>query len=113
MKIGSLSTRRSWLSAEDVCTCIFKMSQAKRADDYVIGSSISTSIETLLDISFSYCGLAWQQHVEIDNALNHTDDDCSFICDSSKAKKDFNWSPIEDMEIIVPKLINDCAMRLT
>jgi len=112
LKIGSLSTKRSWLSAEDVCLCIFKMCKADHADDYVIGSSISTSIETLLDLSFSYRGLEWQQHVEIDNVLNHTDDDCSFVCDSSKVKKNLNWMPVEDIGIIVPKLINDCERFL-
>lgn len=108
LKIGSLRTKRSWLSAQDVCLCVYKMCVADHARDYVIGSAKSTSIEELLDISFSYSGLEWKQNVEFNAQLDHTGEDGSFECDSSLARSELDWFPEEDINAIIKELINDC-----
>ena len=113
LKIGSLKTERSWLSAYDTCLCIFKMCVSNHAKDYVIGSSKPTSIEELLNVSFGYVGLEWRQNVEVDTTLDHTGEDGSFVCDSSNARNELDWLPEENMKIIIKELIDDCGRYLT
>ena len=112
LQVGSLRTKRSWLSAQDVCRCIFKMCLADQARDYVIGSSKPTSIEELLDISFGYSGLEWKQNVDFDAQLDHTGEDGSFECDSSLARSELDWQPEENMNLIIEDLIDDCVRYL-
>jgi GDPmannose 4,6-dehydratase len=42
------------------------MMQQERAEDYVIGTGVSHTVEEFVQESFAYVGLDWRDYVEID-----------------------------------------------
>src|SRR5215471_6460001 len=64
--LGNLDARRDWGFAGDYVVAMWQMLQVAEPDDYVIATGVSYSVKDLLDQTFSYLGLDWKKHVEID-----------------------------------------------
>jgi GDPmannose 4,6-dehydratase len=64
--LGNLSAKRDWGFAPEYIECQWLMMQQERAEDYVIGTGVSHTVEEFVQESFAYVGLDWRDYVEID-----------------------------------------------
>jgi GDPmannose 4,6-dehydratase len=55
--LGNLDAKRDWGFAPDYVEMMWRMLQAEKADDYVVGSGESHSVREFLDRSFGYAGV--------------------------------------------------------
>lgn len=93
LKMGNLEGRRDWGYAGDYVRAMWMMLQQEKADDFVIATGATHSVKELLEIAFSYAGLDWKQHVEIDPALVRPAEPDPLCGDASKAHRVLGWKP--------------------
>jgi GDPmannose 4,6-dehydratase len=108
--LGNLKARRDWGFAPEYVELMWKMLQQKKADDYVIGTGESHSIEELVSLAFRYAGLNYKKYVEIDKRYFRPTEAENLVADAKKAKEELNWKPkIQFKELI--KIMIDADMR--
>ncbi len=93
LSLGNLDARRDWGFAGDYVRAMWLMMQQDQADDYVIATGVSHSVQQLVEIAFGHAGLDWQKYVRIDPALLRPAEVDHLIGDASKAKAALGWEP--------------------
>ncbi len=69
LSLGDLSATRDWGFAGDYVRAMWLMLQAEEADDYVVATGESHSVEEFVVAAFGYLGLDWHEHVRHDESL--------------------------------------------
>ena len=87
IRLGNINTKRDWGYAPDYVECMWKILQENIAEDYVIGSGHSHTVEEFLKNAFKYVGLDYQEYLEIDNQFYRPLDVECLVSDPSKARK--------------------------
>jgi GDPmannose 4,6-dehydratase len=67
------------------------MLQQEEPDDYVIATGQTHSVTELVEEAFSYAGLDWRDHLEIDDRYYRPAEVDLLIGDASKAKQKLGW----------------------
>ena len=91
--LGNLKAKRDWGYAPEFCEAMWLMLQQDRADDYVVATGETHSVEEFLDETFGYVGLDWHQHVEIDPRYFRPAEVDALCGDASKAQRLLGWKP--------------------
>tara|TARA_B100000900_G_scaffold96123_1_gene79179 strand:- start:3058 stop:4032 length:975 start_codon:yes stop_codon:yes gene_type:complete len=105
LTLGGVDLVRDWSHASDISKGIVDMTENKISEDFVLGSGKPTKISHLLDISFGYFNLDWNEYVEVKEEILRKDDPIYRISDPSKIKKMLNWNTVIDIEEILRKII--------
>jgi len=93
LKMGNIDAQRDWGFAGDYIRAMWLMLQQPKADDFVIATGETHSVQELLQVAFSCVGLDWKKYVEIDQKLVRPAE-VDYLCgDSSKARKVLGWKP--------------------
>ncbi len=104
--LGNIKAKRDWGFAGDYVKAMWLMLQQETADDYVIATGKSYSVETFLEKAFDYAGLGdWKEYVEISEKYMRPSDIDNLIGDASKAKKELNWEPEMHFEKLVKLMV--------
>ena len=91
MYLGNLDARRDWGYAKEYVEAMWLMLQQDEPDDYVIATGETHSVRDLLEAAFSYLGLDWHNHLEIDQRYCRPAEVDLLIGDASKAKSKLAW----------------------
>lgn len=91
LMLGNLDARRDWGHARDYVRAMWLMLQAEAPDDYVIATGESYSVRDVLDISFKYLKLNWNDYVKQDPSLVRPAEVDFLLGDSSKARSKLGW----------------------
>ena len=89
--LGNLEARRDWGYAPEYVEAMWLMLQRETPDDYVLGSGQSHSVRDFVVEAFSYVGLDWKDHVEIDQRYFRPLDVADLRSDASKARDILGW----------------------
>jgi GDPmannose 4,6-dehydratase len=81
------------------------MLQQERADDYVIATGETHSLEEFVDAAFKAVGLAWRDHVDVDPGLFRPTDLKGNWADPSKAARVLDWRATVRMEETVRRMV--------
>ena len=93
LKLGNTLAHRDWGFAGDYVRAMWLMLQQAEADDYVIATGESHSVQELVEIAFESVGLDWQKYVVEDPSLLRPAEVDHLIGDASKARDKFGWTP--------------------
>ena len=89
--LGRLDISRDWGWAAEYVDAMWRMLQQDKADDFVIATGTSNSLEVFVRLSFAEFGLDWRDHVEVSSAL-YRPADLSYSCgDATKARAVLGW----------------------
>ncbi|MEW6379835.1 MAG: GDP-mannose 4,6-dehydratase [bacterium] len=91
--LGNLVARRDWGYAPEYVEAMWTMLQQDGPDDYVIGTGEAHSVKEFVQEAFSYCGLDWERHVEIDDKYFRPTEVGLLRADASKARRMLGWEP--------------------
>lgn len=91
--LGNLEARRDWGFAPEYVEGMWRMLQAERPDDFVLGTGETHSVREFLDEAFSYAGLDPERHVEIDRNYFRPNEVEVLISDPAKARRVLEWEP--------------------
>lgn len=105
LTLGNLSIRRDWGWAPEYVDAMWRMLQCETADDFVIATGESNSLQDFVAEAFGYCGLDWRDKVEIDETLFRPSEISANCGDASKAAVQLSWRPTVGMKEVVRKMI--------
>ncbi|SMP71884.1 GDPmannose 4,6-dehydratase [Neorhodopirellula lusitana] len=113
LSLGALDARRDWGDAQDYVEVMWRMLQQPVADDYVIGTGQTHSIEEFLSFAFEHVGLNWRDYVVIDAKFIRPTDVADMCGDPSKAKRVLEWQPKGDCRQLAERMVDHdlAAMR--
>ena len=106
LALGNLEARRDWGFAGDYVRAMWLMLQQDKADDYVIATGLSHSVQQLVELAFGHVGLDWQKHVRTDPAFLRLAEVDHLIGDPGKAAKALGWKPEVDFAQLVAMMVD-------
>ncbi len=104
--LGNLDAKRDWGYAGDYVEAMWQMLQQPEADDYVIATGETHSVREFLEAAFSYAGLDWQKHVEIDPRYFRPAEVDLLVGDATKARERLGWEPRVRFEELVRRMVD-------
>jgi GDPmannose 4,6-dehydratase len=93
LRLGNLEAKRDWGYARDYMEGAWSMLQQDAADDYVLATGETHSVEEFLDEAFSHVELDWRDYVKIDPRYFRPAEVDLLVGDYSKAKEKLGWEP--------------------
>ncbi|MFQ5683629.1 MAG: GDP-mannose 4,6-dehydratase [Candidatus Binatia bacterium] len=109
--LGNLEAIRDWGYAPEFVEAMWLMLQQEKPNDYVIATGEQHSVLEFVEEAFSYAGLNWRRHVEIDPRLiRPLDVDC-LHGDASKARSELGWKPRTTFKDLVRIMVDSDLKR--
>jgi GDPmannose 4,6-dehydratase len=108
--LGNLDAERDWGFAPEYVEAMWKILQLNRAEDFVVGTGVSHSVEDFLESAFTYVDLDPEKYVKIDKKYFRPTDVNRLFSDSNKARKFIGWDPKIKFEDLV-KIMVDADVR--
>jgi GDPmannose 4,6-dehydratase len=91
--LGDLNAKRDWGYAREYVEAMWLMLQQQEPDDFVIATGETHSVREFCQEAFSYAGLDWRKHVEIDPKYYRPAEVDLLIGDAGKARRVLGWEP--------------------
>ena len=112
LSIGNLDAKRDWGFAGDHVEAMWRMLQADKAEDYVIGTGILHTVRDLVSTAFECVGLDWKKYVETDPLLVREDEHFQLVANPTKAKANLAWEPQVSFEQLVDNMVTADLQRI-
>ncbi len=91
--LGNLDAKRDWGFAGDYVEAMWLMLQQPEADDYVIATGETYSVQEWVEMCFELVGLDWKKYVKTDARYLRPAEVDLLLGDSSKARRVLGWKP--------------------
>lgn len=112
LRMGNLDAKRDWGFAGDYVKAMWMMLQQEKADDYVVATGETHTVEELVEIAFGHVGLNWQDHVVIDPRFVRPAEVDLLLGDPSKAKQKLGWELEVSFEQLVKMMVDSDMARI-
>jgi GDPmannose 4,6-dehydratase len=106
LRLGNLDAKRDWGFAGDYVRAMWLMLQQAEADDYVIGTGETHSVEEFVSISFDHVGLDWRKYVIQDPRFYRPAEVDLLLADPSKARARLGWRLDVSFEQLVRMMVD-------
>jgi GDPmannose 4,6-dehydratase len=93
LRLGNLYAKRDWGYAKEFVEAMWLMLQQEEADDYVISTEETHTVEEFANYVFDYAGLKLEKHLIIDERLFRPHEVPVLLGDCTKAKQKLGWKP--------------------
>ena len=103
--LGNLEARRDWGYARDYVEAMWLMTQAEKADDYVVATGETHSVKEFLEVAFGLVDLSWQDYVRTDPKYERPTEVDLLIGDATKAKDQLGWKPKTNFSGLVELMV--------
>jgi len=105
LKLGNTKIKRDWGWAPEYVDAMWRMLQQPDAEDFVIATGESHSLESFVAEAFRCVNLDWREHVITDDSLLRPSE-IMFGCGSPvKAGKKLDWQPLYKMKNVVRMMV--------
>jgi GDPmannose 4,6-dehydratase len=111
LRLGNLDARRDWGYAKDYVEAMWLMLQQERADDYVIATGKTNSVQRCVEVAFDHVGVDWRNYVVIDDTFKRPAEVDLLVGDPSKAGRELGWEPRTGFEELI-RLMVDADLKL-
>ena len=105
LRLGNLQAKRDWGFAGDYVRAMWLMLQQDQAEDYVIGTGQTHSVEEFVRIAFDQVGLDWRKYVVIDPQYYRPAEVDLLLADPRKARQRLGWEPDVSFEKLVATMV--------
>jgi GDPmannose 4,6-dehydratase len=106
LRLGNLDVKRDWGFAVDYVSAMWLMLQQDQADDYVIATGESHSVEEFAALAFDHVGLNWEEYIKVDDRFRRPAEVFDLRGDASKAYKKLGWAPKTSFEELVRLMVD-------
>ena len=111
LRLGNLQSKRDWGFAGDFVRAMWLMLQQPKADDYVIGTGETHTVQEFVEIAFDYLGLDWNRYVVVDPQLYRPAEVDLLLGDATKARTALGWQPeVTFRELVRMMVDSDLAL---
>jgi GDPmannose 4,6-dehydratase len=105
LRLGNVHILRDWGWAPDYVDAMWRMLQQPNAEDFVVATGASHSLEHFVDLAFREAGLQWRDHVVIDESLYRPTDLDFGRADPAKAAKAMGWTARHGLADVVRMMV--------
>jgi len=105
--LGNMRAKRDWGFAGDYVDAMWSMLQHNAADDYVIATGSSITVQEFADRAFGQLGLTANQYCEIDERYLRPTEVEALCGDANKAKKILGWEPKVSFDELVKIMVEE------
>jgi GDPmannose 4,6-dehydratase len=112
LRLGNLEARRDWGHARDYVRAMWLMLQQSTADDYVIATGKTRTVEDLVATAFGHVGLDWKKYVVTDPKFIRPAEVDVLVGDASKAKRVLGWQPEISFEEMIAEMVDADLARV-
>jgi GDPmannose 4,6-dehydratase len=112
LHLGNLTIRRDWGWAPEYVGAMWQMLQQPVADDFVIATGQSHSLQEFVQAAFTQVGLDWKSHVVVSESLFRPTDIAAGKGNAAKAKRILGWQATSNMHETIAKMVNAELDRL-
>lgn len=110
LRLGNLEAKRDWGHARDYVEAMWLMLQQDAAEDYVVGTGETHSVQEFVEIAFDRIGLDWREYVVLDPKFCRPAEVDQLLADATKARTNLGWEPkVAFEELVWEMLDNDLA----
>lgn len=104
--LGNLDAQRDWGFAGDYVEAMWLMLQQEVADDYVISTGATHSVQELVELAFAVAGISnWKDYVSQSEAFMRPAEVDLLIGDPSKANSKLGWKTQTSFEQLVTMMV--------
>jgi GDPmannose 4,6-dehydratase len=107
LRLGNLQAKRDWGFAGDYVRAMWLMLQQDQADDYVIGTGQTHSVEEFVQIAFDRVGLDWRNYVVVDPQFYRPAEVDLLLANPTKARQRLGWEPELSFEQLVTLMVEE------
>ena len=113
LRLGNLDAKRDWGFAGDYVKAMWLMLQQQEADDFVISTGETHTVQELVEVAFAAAGLEWREYVKLDPAFLRPAEVDLLIGDCSKAKRVLGWTPAVSFREMITMMVEEDLRRLS
>ncbi len=106
LTLGNLDASRDWGFAGDYVKGMWLMMQHETAEDWVLATGKTQTVEQFLDLAFESLDLNWKDYVKQSKRYYRPNEVNHLLGDSSKAQEKLNWKIETNFEQLVELMIN-------
>jgi GDPmannose 4,6-dehydratase len=93
LRLGNLEARRDWGFAGDYVEAMWRMLQQDEADDYVVATGETRSVQEFCEEAFAHAGLDWRTYVKVDPKYFRPAEVDVLLGNPAKARAKLGWEP--------------------
>ncbi len=108
MSLGNISVKRDWGWAPEYVEAMWLMLQQDNADDFIIATGHTYSLQDLVETVFSSLDLNWHDHVELNPDLLRPTDIKISLADPGKAERELGWTASYKMKEVAAMMVEEC-----
>jgi len=105
LTLGNLAVARDWGWAPEYVDAMWRILQQEEADDYVIATGESHTLEDFTAEAFRCVGLDWHDYVEIDRSLFRPSEIMYGCGNPAKANSELGWKAVSRMPEVVRMMV--------
>jgi len=107
LHLGNLDSRRDWGYAGDYVKAMWLMLQHDKAEDFVIATGETHSVQELCEVAFGHAGLDWREFVKQDQKFFRPAEVDLLVGDASKAGTTLGWEPTVTFKGLIEMMVED------
>jgi GDPmannose 4,6-dehydratase len=104
LRLGNLDVHRDWGWAPEYVTAMWLMLQQNMAEDFVIATGRTVSLQYFVEKAFAHYGLDWRQYVLSDATLLRPSDIRFGRANAAKAARLLGWHHTLDVDGVVDEM---------
>jgi GDPmannose 4,6-dehydratase len=105
LRIGNLDAQRDWGFAGDYVRAMWLMLQQEHAEDFVIASGRTHTVQYLCETAFNVVDLNWQDYTVQDSKFMRPAEVDLLIGNPAKAKEKLGWEPTVSFEQLIEMMV--------
>lgn len=105
LDLGNINIRRDWGWAPEYVHAMWLMLQQEKAEDFVIATGKTTSLEEFIHLTFSQLGLDWKDHVVVNEQLMRPTDISVGLANPQKAHKILGWKADVSIDQLIKMML--------
>jgi GDPmannose 4,6-dehydratase len=105
LQLGNLAVRRDWGWAPEYVDAMWRMLQQPTAEDFIIATGESHSLEDFVAAAFTAVNLNWRDHTAISPTLYRPADISEGRGNAAKAAATLNWRAQKTMPAVVAAMV--------
>lgn len=113
LRLGNLEARRDWGFAGDYVRAMWMMLQQEKAQDFVIGTGETHSVQEFCEIAFSAVDLDYREFIVQDPRFYRPAEVDLLVSDPSNAYRWLGWQPTVSFRDLVVMMVKADLQQLT
>jgi GDPmannose 4,6-dehydratase len=105
LSLGNIDIRRDWGWAPEYVDMMWRMLQQAQAEDFVIATGISHSLEEFVAATFAHLALNWRDHTNVSQGLFRPTDIAEGKGNAYKAEQQLGWKAKSGMQEVIAMMI--------